>query len=84
MIIKPILYSIAQQVDAQTVRSINDLNNANLPLESQVQVRQLVHNLNQLIQHINGKDEIFTVGPFSRILGTELEALNAAKTRRKV
>jgi hypothetical protein len=66
------------------VRSINDLSNANLPLESQVQVRQLVHNLNQLIQHINGKDEIFTVGPFSRIVGTELEALNSAKIRRKV
>ncbi|EFX74459.1 hypothetical protein DAPPUDRAFT_307302 [Daphnia pulex] len=77
------LILFSKQVDAQTVRSINDLSNANLPLESQVQVRQLVHNLNQLIQHINGKDEIFTVGPFSRIIGTELEALNAAKTRRK-
>lgn len=71
-------------MDAPTVRSINELTYANLPLESQVQVRQLVNNLNQLIQHINGKDDIFTVGPFSRILGTELDALTAAKTRRKV
>nr|CAH0110281.1 unnamed protein product [Daphnia galeata] len=77
------LVLFSKQVEAQTVRSINDLSNAHLPLESQVQVRQLVHNLNQLIQHINGKDEIFTVGPFSRIVGTELEALNSAKIRRK-
>lgn len=66
------------------MRSINDLTFPNLPLESQAQVRQLVHNLNQLLQHINGKDEIFTVGSFSRIVGTELEALNSAKIRRKV
>ncbi|XP_057371018.1 sec1 family domain-containing protein 2-like isoform X1 [Daphnia carinata] len=77
------LLLFSKQVDAPTVRSINELTYANLPLESQVQVRQLVNNLNQLIQHINGKEDIFTVGPFSRILGTELDALTAAKTRRK-
>ena len=66
------------------IRSINELSYSSLPFESQVQVRQLCHNLNQLLQHINGKEEIFTVGSFSRIVGTELEALNAARTRRKV
>ena len=66
------------------VRSINELTYASLPFESQAQVRQLCHNLNQLLQHVNGKEEIFTVGSLSRIIGTELEALNAARTRRKV
>ena len=66
------------------MRSINDLTFAYLPQESQAQVRQLVHNLNQLIHHMNGKEDIFTVGSYSRIVGTELEALNAAKIRRKV
>lgn len=66
------------------MRSINDLTFTYLPQESQVQVRQLVYNLNQLLQHMNGKEEIFTIGSYSRIIGTELDALNAAKTRRKV
>lgn len=78
------LFPNLQQVEASTLRSINDLTFGNLPLESQAQIRQLAHNLNQLLQHMNGKDEIFTVGSFSRIVGTELEALNSAKTRRKV
>lgn len=66
------------------MRSVNDLTFSNLPLESQSQIRQLVVNLHQLLQHINGKEEVFTVGSISRIVGTELEALNAARTRRKV
>lgn len=63
---------------------MNDLTFNSLPLEMQANVRQLVYNLNQILQHMNGKEEIYTVGAFSRILGGELEALNAAKLRRKV
>ena len=66
------------------MRSTNELAFSSLPLESQAQIRQLVQNLHQLLQHINGKEEIFTVGSISRIVGTELEALNAARSRRKV
>lgn len=50
----------------------------------QANIRQFVYNMNQILQHVNGKEEIYTVGSFSRIVGTELEALNAAKARRKV
>lgn len=78
------MFKLKQQAEASAVRSIHDLTFATLPLPFQAQTRQLVNNLNQLLQHINARDEIFTVGSFSRIIGTELEALNAARTRRKV
>lgn len=71
------------KVDGMTVRSINDLQYLNLPLSSQSEVRQLICNLNQVLQHMNAKEEIFTVGSYSRIVGTELEALGSAKLRRK-
>ena len=33
---------------------------------------------------MNAKEEIYTVGNYSRIVGSELEALNLARLRRKV
>jgi hypothetical protein len=72
------------QSELSTVRSLNDLTFGNLPLETQAQVRQMAHNLNQILHHINAREDVFTVGPFSRIVGSELESLNAAKNRRKV
>ena len=56
----------------------------NLPRETQGKVRQLVYNVHQILQHINAKEEIYTVGSLSRIIGSELECLNAGKLRRKV
>ena len=66
------------------MRCINDVQYWHLPLHSQSQVRQLVSNLNQVLQHMNAKEEIYTVGNYSRIVGSELEALNLARLRRKV
>ena len=72
------------QADGMTVRCINDVQYWHLPLNSQCQIRQLVSNLNQILQHMNAKEEIYTVGSYSRVVGAELEALNSARTRRKV
>ena len=72
------------QGEPVTLHSTNDLTFATLPLEMQGQVRQLVFNLHQLLQHLNAREEIFTVGSMSRILGAELEALGAARNRRRV
>jgi len=71
------------KADGMTVRCINDVQYWHLPLNSQCQIRQLVSNLNQILQHMNAKEEIYTVGSYSRVVGAELEALNSARTRRK-
>jgi len=68
---------------APTVKSVNDVTLTTLPFEWQVPVRQLTNQLHLLLQHVDAKEDIFTVGPLSRIVGLELEALASAKNRRK-
>ncbi len=54
-----------------------------LPSELQVGVHHLVSSLHSLLQMVDATEDIFTVGPFSRLVGEQLEAWQPARARRK-
>ena len=47
-------------------------------------MRQLVVNLHSILQGINAREEIFSLGHTARILASDLEAYQPARQRRKV
>ena len=54
-----------------------------LPIEVKVKLRDLASSFNSLFSALQAKEEIFTVGSMSRILGEQLEAMQSARNRRK-
>jgi hypothetical protein len=54
-----------------------------LPLELQVVTSHFVSSLHSLFQMMDTKEDIFSVGSFSKMLGSQLEQLSAARNRRK-
>ena len=62
----------------------DDLSFDILPLELQINMMQFVSCLHQMFQMMNVKEDIFTMGSFSRILGQHLDQLPQAKHRRKM
>ncbi|MPC26511.1 Sec1 family domain-containing protein 2 [Portunus trituberculatus] len=55
-----------------------------LPHEMRVCVRQLVAAMHSLLQGMNAREEIFTMGQTAHIVGTELDVFPPARQRRKV
>lgn len=55
-----------------------------LPHEMRVSVRQLVASIHSLLQGMNAREEIFTIGQTAHIIGTELDVFSPARQRRKV
>lgn len=47
-------------------------------------VRQLVSCIHSLLQGMNAREDIYSLGHTARIVGTELDALTPARLRRKV
>lgn len=54
-----------------------------LPHEMRVSVRQLVASIHSLLQAMNAREEIFTIGQTAHIIGTELDVFSPARQRRK-
>lgn len=54
-----------------------------LSLCKKIELKALAHYLNILFEQIQVKEDIFSLGHLSHILGTELETLMLAKNRRK-
>ncbi|KAG0727468.1 Sec1 family domain-containing protein 2 [Chionoecetes opilio] len=55
-----------------------------LPHEMRVCVRQLVASLHSLLQGMDAREEVFTLGQTAHIIGTELDVFPPARQRRKV
>ncbi|XP_078494470.1 sec1 family domain-containing protein 2 [Ciona intestinalis] len=65
---------------------INRLSNVHfyaLPTNYQLQIRNLAASLNNLFEALDCKDDLFVVGNTSRLIGTQLANLPAARQRRK-
>lgn len=69
--------------DLQSVSENGNLVYEALPYEVQVSVSHLTTSLHALFQMLNIKEDIFTVGSFSRMVGEQLEGLHSARQRRK-
>jgi len=54
-----------------------------LPLELQANIRQFIANFHSLMSTLKMREEIWSVGPFSRVIGDQLEAWGPARARRK-
>merc|ERR1719277_1359435 len=59
------------------------LDYASLPRETQVAAQHFVSSLNALLQAMDVAEDIFSVGAFSKMLGSRLEQLASARNRRK-
>lgn len=55
-----------------------------MPFEMRIMIRQFVVCIHSLMQGMNARDEIFSVGHTARIIGSELDSFNPARQRRKV
>ena len=55
-----------------------------LPLKLRITIRQFVVNLHSMLQGLDAREEIFTLGHTARLIGTDLEAYSPARQRRKV
>ncbi|XP_042217160.1 sec1 family domain-containing protein 2-like isoform X1 [Homarus americanus] len=66
------------------VENLGEVEFHHLPNEMRIMVRQFVVCLHSLLQGMNARDEIYTIGHTSRIIGTELDAFTPARQRRKM
>ena len=66
------------------IQSLTDVHFYALPINYQVQIKQLVMYFNQLFGILNSKEEIFAVGHTSRLIATQLANLPSGRQRRKV
>lgn len=64
--------------------SLSDIDMPSLPSDLQMKIKILVSSLNVLFESSDTKEEIFSVGPTSRLIATELANHLQAKNRRKV
>ncbi|KAK7072848.1 Sec1 domain-containing protein 2 [Halocaridina rubra] len=65
------------------VESLGEVEYHHLPREMRIIIRQFVVCIHSILQGLNARDEIYTIGHTARIIGTELDAFNPAKQRRK-
>ncbi|XP_037803217.1 sec1 family domain-containing protein 2-like [Penaeus monodon] len=65
------------------VESLADVEFHHLPFEMRIMIRQFVVCIHSLMQGMNARDEIFSVGHTARIIGSELDSFNPARQRRK-
>lgn len=63
--------------------SSSSIAHESLPRELQTCVGHFVSSLNSLLQMMDTRDDLFSVGPFSRMLAEQLQQLPAARNRRK-
>ncbi|XP_045623964.2 sec1 family domain-containing protein 2 isoform X2 [Procambarus clarkii] len=68
---------------AKAVENLGEVEFHHLPKEMRVLIRQFVVCIHSLLQGMNARDEIYTVGHTARIIGTELDAFSLARQRRK-
>lgn len=64
--------------------TLNEVEFYHLPHEMRVAVRQLVASLHSLLQGMNAREEIYTIGQTAHIIGSELDVFPPARQRRKV
>ncbi|XP_069954585.1 sec1 family domain-containing protein 2-like isoform X2 [Cherax quadricarinatus] len=65
------------------VENLGEVEFHHLPFEMRILVRQFVVCIHSLLQGMNAREEVYTVGHTSRIIGTELDTFNPARQRRK-
>ncbi|XP_068243178.1 sec1 family domain-containing protein 2-like isoform X2 [Palaemon carinicauda] len=75
--------SVTKGERIKVVESLGEVEFHHLPREMRIAVRHFIVCINSLLQGMNARDEIYTIGHTSRIIGTELDAFNSAKQRRK-
>ncbi|XP_062858163.1 sec1 family domain-containing protein 2 isoform X2 [Trichomycterus rosablanca] len=63
--------------------SLSDIDMPSLPSDLQMKIKILVSGLNVLFESSDTREEIFSVGPTSRLIATELANQPQAKIRRK-
>ncbi|XP_078685938.1 sec1 family domain-containing protein 2-like isoform X1 [Branchiostoma floridae x Branchiostoma belcheri] len=56
---------------------------SHLSTDLQIWIKMLVSNLSSLFEGLNVREDCYAVGPFSRVIASELANLNSAKNRRK-
>uniref|UniRef100_T1J9Z1 Sec1 family domain-containing protein 2 n=1 Tax=Strigamia maritima TaxID=126957 RepID=T1J9Z1_STRMM len=65
-------------------RKASELELQNLPKNLMMELMvTFVHCFNNLLEELNVKEDFFTIGQFSKLIASQLDALPAAKTRRK-
>lgn len=75
--------SLAKGDKIKPVENLGEVEFHHLPHEMRILIRQFVTCIHSILQGMNARDEIYTVGHTSRIIGTELDAFNPARQRRK-
>ena len=78
------LLGTATAASSSETEAAPQLEYASLPPETQVVAQHFVSSLNALFQAIDVAEDVFSVGAFSKMLGSRLEQLASARNRRKV
>ena len=77
------LLGTAKAASTSDTEAAPQLDFTSLPPETQVVAQHFVSSLNALFQAMGVAEDVFSVGPFSRMLGSRLEQLASARNRRK-
>ncbi|KAK2189953.1 hypothetical protein NP493_92g01011 [Ridgeia piscesae] len=79
------LYALQQLAVSQPKRSnqTNDLEMSQLPQELQLRLKGLVCSLNATLEQLSLTEDIYSLGPTSRMVAVDLANFTWAKTRRK-
>ncbi|XP_005111562.1 sec1 family domain-containing protein 2 isoform X1 [Aplysia californica] len=69
--------------DSKSIQSLEDVECSNLPEALQQQIKMLSSGLHALLQVLDVREDIYSVGHTSRLIATELESYPPARSRRK-
>lgn len=73
----------SNRAEAKVLEKSSDIGFAHLPSDVQTCVKVLVGLMNSLFDNLAVTEEVFSVGPLSRVVAAELANLPMARTRRK-
>ncbi|KAK3869204.1 hypothetical protein Pcinc_025488 [Petrolisthes cinctipes] len=75
--------AMAKSEKVRSLENLGEVEFSHLPHDLRVLIRQLVSCVHSLLQGMNAREEIYTLGHTARIIGTELDAFTPARLRRK-
>ncbi|KAK4307709.1 hypothetical protein Pmani_020555 [Petrolisthes manimaculis] len=75
--------AMAKTDKVRSLENLGEVEFSHLPHDLRVLIRQLVSCVHSLLQGMNAREEIYTLGHTARIIGTELDAFTPARLRRK-
>lgn len=70
--------------DTKSIEQLSDLELSHLPQALKAQIQELSSGLHALLQGLDVKEDIYSIGHTARLVATELEAYPPGRARRKV